>query len=83
MNQKREIKEVELNNFNIDMRQTSFGKDYFIIFDNESTDAYFCFRGSDNMNHEDFERLKAEYLTISQIKLTYYETENEKRIKEK
>ena len=85
MNQ-RELKEVELNNVSVKEMTSKSGNTYYIIFDNDgeqNNNAYFCFRGSDNLKHEDFERLRAEADHIISIQLTYFENEFNGRINKK
>ena len=80
---KKELKEVELNNVSVKEMTSKAGNTYYIIFDNDgekNNNAYFCFRGSNNLNFDEFERLSAGWESITSIQLTYFEAEYNGRL---
>lgn len=78
-----ELKTIEIKNLNISQRESKIGKTYYIIFDDDKQDfnnAYFCFRGAENLNHDDFTKLEENWDKITQIQLEYKEDEKGKRV---
>lgn len=69
---------ITLNDAKVTERQDKTGADYYIVFDNETRNAYFGFKSK--LGNENFERMKKEYADINRIQITVEEDEKGKKV---
>jgi hypothetical protein len=71
-------KTINLTNITISQKKDINNNDYFIIFDNNEQQAYFCF--SRVLKKENWEELVNNYQSIREIELEFEETEKGKKV---
>ena len=63
---------IKLNNFNLTKRQSISGGEYFIIFDQNTSTAYFCF---ENKLKNDWGYLSANWETLKAVEIDFESSE--------
>lgn len=68
---------LELKNFTITKLKNQFQKDYYLIKDNETDKAYFCFQKS---LKEGWEELENNFQNLKNLEIEYLESEKGNRV---
>ena len=68
---------IQLTNFNLTKRQTSKGEDYFIIVDQETNTAYFCF---ENQLKNNWHYLVANWENLASLEIEFQTSEKGNKV---
>lgn len=71
------LKSAKLTNASIDKRKNIKGEDFYIIFDNDTKQAYFCFQ---NKLRDNWKDLAEHYQEIKEIEFEYEEQEKGNKV---
>jgi len=71
------MKTIKLTNFNLTKRQALSGEEYFIIFDQNTSTAYFCF--ANKLKH-DWGYLSANFESLKAVEIDFEESEKGKKV---
>jgi len=77
MNSNNNVKTIKLTNASIDKRKNVKGEDFYIIFDNDNKNAYFCFQ---NKLRDNWKDLTHYYQDIKEIEFEYEEQERGSKV---